>query len=111
MAEHVNLGVLDWQREITDLAEKPPPFLDEEAADLIADCLSDAVRTRFFTQTATAPEWIDWLDNRGHLDPLFGPDNICEPSAVLARWLAENFAHDQAYKLFRRCCMKAVLGS
>ena len=100
LAEYVNRGVLDWQREITDLAQQPPPSLDEEAADLIADSLSDAVRTRFFTQAATSPEWIDWLDNRGHLDPLFGPDNISEPSAVLARWLAENFAHDQAYKLF-----------
>lgn len=100
LAEYVNRGVLDWQREITDLAEKPPPSLDEEAADLIADSLSDAVRTRFFTQAATSPKWIDWLNNRGHLDPLFGPDNISEPSAVLATWLAENFAHDQAYKLF-----------
>ena len=100
LAEYVNRGVLDWQREITELAEKPPPSLDEEAADLIADSLSDAVRTRFFTQAATSPEWIDWLSRRGHLDPLFGPDDISEPSAVLARWLAENFAHGQAYKLF-----------
>ena len=100
LAEHVNRGVLDWQREITDLAEKPPPSLDEEAADLITDSLSDAVRTRFFTQAATAPEWIDWLNKREHLAPLFGPDDISEPSAVLAMWLAENFAHDQAYKLF-----------
>ncbi|MXX39434.1 MAG: DUF4020 domain-containing protein [Gemmatimonadetes bacterium] len=100
LAEYVNRGVLDWQREITDLAEKPPPSLDEEAADLIADSLSDAVRTRFFTQAATSPEWIDWLSKRGHLDPLFGTDDLSEPSAVLAGWLAENFAHDQAYKLF-----------
>ena len=100
LAEYVNRGVLDWQREITDLAEKPPPSLDEEAADLIADSLSYAVRTRFFTQAATSPEWIDWLNKREHLAPLFGPDDISEPSAVLARWLAENFAHDQAYKLF-----------
>ena len=100
LAEYVNRGVLDWQREITELAEKPPPSLDEEAADLIADSLSDAVRTRFFTQAATSPEWIDWLNKRGHLVPLFGPGDLSEPSAVLARWLAENFAHDQSYKLF-----------
>ena len=96
----VNYGVLDWQREITEIAEKPPPSLDEEAADLIADSLSDAVRTRFFTQAATSPEWIDWLNKRGHLVPLFGPDDLSEPSAVLAKWLAENFAHDHANKLF-----------
>ena len=100
LAEHVNRGVLDWQREITELAEKPPLSLDEEAADLIADSLSDAVRTRFFTQAATSPEWIDWFNKRGHLAPLFGPADLSEPSAVLARWLAKKFAHDQSYKLF-----------
>ena len=100
LAEYVNRGVLDWQREITELAEKPPPSLDEEAADLIADSLSDAVRTRFFTQAATSPEWIDWLNKRGHLAPLFGPGDLSEPSAVLAKWLAENFAHDHADVLF-----------
>ena len=46
LAKHVNYGVIDWQREITEIAEKPPPSLDEEAADLIADSLSDTVRTR-----------------------------------------------------------------
>ena len=100
LAEYVNRGVLDWQREITDLAEKPPPSLDEEAADLIADSLSDTERIRFFTQAATSPEWIDWLNRRGHLVPLFGPADLSEPSAVLAKWLAENFAHDHADVLF-----------
>ena len=100
LAEYVNRGVLDWQREITELAEKPPPSLDEEAADLIADSLSDAVRTRFFTQAATSPEWIDWLNKRGHLVPLFGPGDLSEPSQVLATWLAEKFARDHANKLF-----------
>ena len=102
LAEYVNRGVLDWQREITDLAEKPPSSLDEGAADLIADSLSDedAERTRFFTKAATSPEWIDWLSRRGHLAPLFVPDDISEPSAVLAKWLAENFARDHANKLF-----------
>ena len=81
LADDVNRGLLDWQRKITDLAEKTPLSLDEEAADLIADSLSDAVRTRFFTQAATSPEWIDWLNKRGHLVPLFGPDDLSEPSA------------------------------
>ena len=100
LAEHVNRGVLDWQREITDLAEKPPPSLDEEAADLIADSLSYAERTRFFTQAATSPEWIDWLSRRRYLDPLFGTDDLSESARELAAWLAENFARDHANKLF-----------
>ena len=100
LAEYVNRRVLDWQREITEIAGKLPPSLDEEAADLIADSLSDAIQTRFFTQAATSPEWIDWLSKRGHLDPLFGTDDLSEPNQVLATWLAENFARDHANKLF-----------
>ena len=100
LAEYVNRGVLDWEREITDLAEKPPLSLDEEAADLIADSLSDAVRTRFFTQAATSPEWIDWLSRRRYLDSLFGTDDLSESARELAAWLAENFARDHANKLF-----------
>ena len=100
LADRANFSISDWQREITDLAKESPLSLDEEAADLIADSLSYAERTRFFTQAATSPEWIDWLNKRGHLDPLFGTDDISEPSAVLARWLAENFAHDHADVLF-----------
>ena len=100
LADDVNRGVLDWQPKITDLAEKPPLSLDEEAADLIADSLSYAERTRFFTQAATSPEWIDWLSRRGYLDPLFGTDDLSESTRELATWLAENFARDHANKLF-----------
>ena len=69
LADRANFSISDWQRKITEIAEKSPLSLDEEAADLIADSLSDAVRTRFFTQAATSPEWIDWLNKRGHLVP------------------------------------------
>ena len=100
LADRANFSISDWQRELTALAKNSPLSLDEEAADLIADSLSDAVRTRFFTQAATSPEWIDWLNARGHLVPLFGTDDLSEPSQVLATWLAENFARDHANKLF-----------
>ena len=100
LAKYVNRGVLDWQREITDLAEKPPSSLDEEAADLITDSLLDAERTRFFTKAATSPEWIDWLSRRGHLAPLFGTGDLSESASELATWLAEKFARDHANKLF-----------
>lgn len=101
LADRANFSISDWQREITEIAEKSPLSLDEEAADLIADSLSYAERTRFFTQAATSPEWIDWLSRRGqHLVPLFGPADLSKPSQVLATWLAENFARDHANKLF-----------
>ena len=41
---------------------------DEETEDLMKYALTDTTRTRFFTDAATAPEWIDWLDKCGYLN-------------------------------------------
>ena len=95
----VQRSVLDWQREITEIAQRPPP-LEEETADLIEDALEDATRTRFFTEAASDPKWIDWLDKRGLLDALFGDGTLNEQDEILSKWLAEKFAYDHADKLF-----------
>ena len=100
LADRANFSISDWQREITEIAEKSPLSLDEEAANLIDDSLSYAERTRFFTQAATSPEWIDWLSRRGHLAPLFGTDDLSEQAKTLAIWLADMFACNHADALF-----------
>ena len=100
LAEYVNRGVLDWQREITVIAEKPPSFLDKKAADLIEDVLLDAERVRFFTEAATSPEWINWSRMSMHLAPLFGLDNLSRQAEELAIWLADTFACNHADALF-----------
>ena len=99
MAEYVRRDVLGWQREITAIAEKPPP-LDEETADLIEDALGDATRTRFFTKAASDPDWVDWLDKRGLLKALFGDGTLNDRDRDLSWWLTDRFAYDHAYKLF-----------
>ena len=102
LANYARRSVLDWQREITELAQKPPP-LDEEQIDFIKEALSDAPRTRFFTAAALGPEWIDWLDERKYLDGLFGTGEtgqLGEQGNLFARWLAEKFAWRHAHHLF-----------
>ena len=66
LANYTGRGLLDWQRDITEIAGNPPP-LDDEAADLIADAVSDPDRCRFFTDAASHVDWIVWLERRGHL--------------------------------------------
>ena len=95
-ADHVRRSVLDWQREITVIAEKPPP-LDEESVDLIEYALEDKIKTRFFTKAASDPKWIDWLDQRGILNALFA---LSERDRDLSWWLIDRFAYGQADKLF-----------
>ena len=103
LAKHATRGVLDWQREITALARKPP-HLNEEETGLIEEALKDedATKTRFFTDAASSPEWIAWLDRHGHLDGLFGTGEFRDQDTQLALWLAKQFAltHTHAGELF-----------
>lgn len=99
LANLVRHSVLDWQREITEIAQKPPP-LEEETVDLIEDALGDKTRTRFFTEAASDPKWIDWLDKREYLDALFDDGVLSERDKILSKWLAEKFAYDHADTLF-----------
>ena len=101
LATYARRGILDWQREIAEIARKLPPR-DEETADLIDNALSYPTRTRFFTNSASTPEWIGWLDRRNHLDSLFagGPGDLSERDRQLSEWLAKRFARDNAGELF-----------
>lgn len=99
LADLIRRGAVDWHREITQIAENPPS-LDEETGDLIRYALRDDTRTRFFTETASDPEWIDWLDERGYLNPLFSNDEFSEQAEIFSRWLVEQFACGWANKLF-----------
>ena len=90
LAQYAGKGILDWQREITAIAEKEPS-LDEEGMGFMEEVLADTTKLQFFTDSATLPEWIDWLDRRGCLTGLFEPQEICERHERLAQWLAETF--------------------
>ena len=100
LAEVFGRRVLDWQREINELAEKKPSPLEGEEADLISEAFKDEAKLRFFTTAAYSPEWIDWLDKRGHLDALFGSSDFSQRDRMLALWLAERFAYQHADDLF-----------
>lgn len=99
LADTVRRNVLDWQREVTELAEKPPS-MDEEETYIIEDALKNVVTTRFFTDAARLPEWLEWLDKRKYLEELFGSGSLSERGTMLARWLAAHFAYRCADDLF-----------
>ena len=99
LVSHVQYSFTDWQRKIEEIAKEPPP-LDEEAADLIEDTLGNAKRIRFFTEAASDPKWIDWLDRRGHLNALFGDGTLNERDKILSWWLTNHFIYEHADKLF-----------
>ena len=98
-AGYATLGVLGWQHRIGTLAAQPPP-LGEKDADLIDEALRDPARTRFFTRVATDPSWLQWLDQRGHLDVLFESAELPEHKLELAEWVSKSFSRKCPHELF-----------
>ena len=101
LAEVFTRGVLDWQREIVDIARTRPSLLDDEAADLVGEVLADDLKTRLFTEAQPSAEWIAWLDERKQLDSLFGDAALSKVDRIISRWLADRFALSEADELFR----------
>ena len=100
LAKYIGRGILDWKREISEVA-RHSPSLGEEERDFIDEILADVARTRFFTESALSPDWIVRLDQLGHLDGLFDSRDFKEYHTELARWLAINFASQHADGVFR----------
>ncbi|HBC31605.1 MAG TPA: hypothetical protein DC024_10240 [Clostridiales bacterium] len=98
LAELYGWNIINWEHEITQIASMPPP-IDDEKIGIIEDTLRDQVKLRFFAKAASLPEWINWLDNRKHLDVLFADKLSKEQEPILASlalWLSSKFAISHA---------------
>ena len=100
LAEHRQRGNLEWQTRITQIAQRPPPMVSGEESDIVEYALQDVVKTRFFADSAGLPEWVDWLDERNHLDALFNHGLLEERDNWLAFWLAKHFLYEAPDTLF-----------
>ena len=98
----IRLGTLEWQHKIAAIASGYPPMelIDDESASIIEHAFSDAVKTRFFIESAELPEWIEWLDLRGHLKPLFIDGELSQRDRLLVWWLVSHFALTHDRELF-----------
>ena len=52
-------------------------------------------------ESADLPEWIEWLDRRGHLTALFNDGKLRDQELMLASWLSRCFALAHGDALFR----------
>ena len=103
LAERVQRRIVEWKKTIKATAKGSPPS-DKKKADLIKYALADKVNTGFFVRTASDPDWIGWLDERGLLNPLFKNGKLKERDRILSRWLSDQFAFDTSEKLFLLIC-------
>ena len=100
LAEYRKRGNLEWRARITQISRQPPPLVSGEESDIVEYALQDVVTTRFFTDSAVLPEWVDWLDEHKHLDALFDHGLLAERDNWLAFWLAKQFLYEAPYTLF-----------
>ena len=103
LAKYAERGILEWQSDIKRIATNAPS-LDQEEMDLVENGLSDPARTRFFTEAASQIEWVQWLDENGHLGSLFGVGplpTLEEPARTLGWWLARTFVKNHSDEMFQ----------
>ena len=100
LADYVRRGMVGWQREISAIADKPPHELNEEDEGIIAHALEDETKTEFFTKSASHPDWIEWLDKRGHLTPLFGTGQLQHSDRILSWWLVDRYLENHPKLMF-----------
>ena len=113
LANHARRGLLGWRHEITQISQRAPS-IDEREGGIIEDALADATKAQFFADAASDPKWLDWLDRRGHLGPLFETAELPSPHLRLADWMVNRFAFDRSEVLFRLIarhglCLNSVL--
>jgi len=98
LATYVHRGYREWRRIVQGVAQQRPPT-NQQDSDLVADALTDPIRTRFFTQSARDPEWVEWLSERGLLSQVFATDLSGDARQIqwqLTRWLCSSFTRDHA---------------
>ncbi len=100
LADYVRRGMVGWQREISAIADKPPQELNEEDEGIIAHALEDETKTEFFTKSASHPDWIEWLDKRGRLTPLFGTGQLQHSDRILSWWLVNRYLENHPKLMF-----------
>lgn len=105
LAERATRGAMDWQNRMAEIGRRVPPA-DEEAISEVEQALREVHTTRFLTNVARDAEWPRWLNERRHLDALFGTPVLAERDVLLAKWMAEHFAIAHADTMFELIAAK-----
>jgi hypothetical protein len=93
-------GYIDSEKRIREIAKSIPPESREDE-DFIKWSLSEPETTQFFTENATSPKWINWLDKNNHLDLLFDPtQKFDDVTNLLSNWISRVFVFDECADLF-----------
>jgi SIR2-like domain/Domain of unknown function (DUF4020) len=93
-ADRAKMGFLDREEKICRIVEMSPP-IDLEEASFIEQALEDPSDVKFFVRHAKSLDWLNWVNNRNLLKPIFeiGPP-LEGISHQLAWWFIGNYAFE-----------------
>lgn len=96
----VELGAHEHEARIQQIVAGSPPQ-EPEPADYIATVLDRPTRLRFFVEHAESSEWLEWANEKGAFDPLFGSSGAIDDTAkILADWFARCYAVEHPVAAF-----------
>jgi hypothetical protein len=101
LADVANRSILDWKNEITAISQGYPPIGDRDSG-IMEYALERESTFRFITESVVRPEWINWFDENGFLEPLLCTDHVLDVRhGILATWLAKTFVGTNSLVLFQ----------
>ena len=87
-----NMGLLDHERRISDLLQRPG-VVDPPTDSYLAKALTDPTLTGFFCDHARGLNWLPWLEGQAAMQNLFDPTfQGGEVEGRLAKWFADEIA-------------------
>lgn len=96
----IRRGLLDWEKSLKMIAERPPVDLTIESEVLF--CLQDETKTRVLIHNIHGKEWLQWIDDRKYINNLFCKK--AELSAIeieWADWIAKEFIENDCKEIMR----------
>lgn len=89
--KYTNMGYLDRERKIREIALKGPP-IEIEDNDFIKNALNVLEFTRFFTRFAQGLDWLKWVEDNGGFRNIFQAGRpITDIDIEVVHWYNERF--------------------
>jgi len=107
LADFAMKDILDWQKDLSEIALKAPfdkdgkIQIDLATEELLRYILKEKTYAQFFANVAKDPGWMEWLDHNQFFEGLYRQADLTETETVWANWIVYNMALQSPEACFR----------
>lgn len=91
LGEFIHRQPSEWRTIFWNIANIHPEQLNLEDRDHLLSMCNDESKFRYFTQKATNPNWVYWLNDNKTIPDIFSDSSSPELIKICVDWLVENF--------------------